>query len=217
MSCIASKVIDTMFEFFIALFGGLFYGNKYSNEKAKLKAFDERQKAYSLTRDDIEARYVANYELEKWAKDFISSGQHFEDICNWFAEDFRYVFGSDWKNKLRIPPVYPAPRTYMEANSHGTWVYHLLLARKGKIDHGVPGFGYPIGGINEKDMTIKFAECIEGQLLNAGVRDIRLALELDMICGTRRRTASDLCGGNIKIESLCHYPTHRLWNDYVQK
>lgn len=81
----------------------------------------------------------------------------------------------------------------------------------------MPGFRYPIGGINEKDITVKFAECIEGQLLNAEVRDIRLALELDMICGTRRRTASDLCGGNIKIESLCHHPTHRLWNDYVQK
>lgn len=219
-------MIDTMFEFFISLFGGLFYGNKYRNEKAKLKAFDERQKAYSLTRDDIEARYVANYELEKWAKDFILSGQHLEDICNWFAEDFRYVFGAYWKNKLQIPPKPPVlnPQIYkQEAYSfmlpvnHITWVYHLLLAKKGKIDHGVPGFGYPIGGINEKDMTVKFAECIEGQLLNAGVRDIRLALELDMICGTRRRTASDLCGGNIKIESLCHYPTHRLWNDYVQK
>ena len=32
-----------MFEFFIALFGGLFYGKKYSNEKSKLKAYDERR------------------------------------------------------------------------------------------------------------------------------------------------------------------------------
>lgn len=93
----------------------------------------------------------------------------------------------------------------------------FATCKKSEIAHGVPGFGCPIYGINEKDMTVKFAECIEGQLLNAGLRDIRLALELDMICGTRRRTASDLCGGNIKIESLCHHPTHRLWNDYVQK
>lgn len=53
--------------------------------------------------------------------------------------------------------------------------------KKGKIDHGIPDFGYPIGGINEKDTSIKFAECIEGRLLNVGVKGVRLALELDYI------------------------------------
>ena len=46
----------------------------------------------------------------------------------------------------------------------GAWI------EMAKIDHGIPGFGYPIGGINEKDTSIKFAECIEGRLLNAGVK-----------------------------------------------
>lgn len=213
-----------MFEFFIALFGGLFYGNKYSNEKSKLKAYDERRAIHEATYNDVQSRYVASYETERWAKDFVSSGEHYDEICSWFAEEFRYVLGKDWKEKLRIPTkflpmscIYGKQYPWSMPSAHIMWVYHLLLAKQGKIDHGVPGFGYPIGGINDKDTSIKFAECIEGQLLNAGVRGVRLALELDYICSTKRRTSSDLCGGSIKIESLCHHPTHRLWADYIQK
>lgn len=136
-----------------------------------------------------------------------------------FAEDFRYVFGENWKDKLRIPPKPPVLSSKNDAYSffipvnHITWVYHLLLAKNGKIDHCIPSYGYSIGGINNKDMSIKFAECIEAQLLNAGVRGIRLALELDTICGTIQRLPNDVCGGHIKIESLCHFPTYRLWKD----
>lgn len=115
------------------------------------------------------------------------------------------VFGANWRDKLRIPPKAPVldPKVYKnDAYSFSLRVnqYHLLLAKKGKIDN-----------------NIKFAECIESQLFNAGVRGIRLVLELDMMHGTRRRASSEVCGGNIKIESLCHHPTHRLWEDYIQK
>ena len=185
-----------------------------------MKAYDQRQKLYSFMRLDIVSRYVASYDLEKWAKELVLSGNHFDDICNWFSEDFQYVFGDDWKEKLRIPPKVPVldPKIYKsDAYSfllpvnHITWVYHLLLARKGKIDKDIPGFGYPIGGVGYKDMCVKFAERIEHNLINAGVQGVRLVLELDMLCGTVQRTPENLCGGNIKIESLCNYPTHRLW------
>lgn len=214
-----------MFEFFIALFGGLFYTNKYFNEKAKLKAFDFRQKEQLATLADIESKYSASLELEQWAKDFISSGDHYDEICTWFAEDFRYALGRDWKEKLLIPTEFlPMTRIYRKQDypwvmpsAHVMWVYHLLLAKRGKIDHWAITSGFPIGGLSEKDMNVKFAECIEGQLMNAGVRGVRLALELDYMYGTTRRTSSDLCGGDIKIEALCNHPTHRLWDDYVQK
>jgi len=215
-----------VFELFTALFGGLFYGNKYANEKKRLKEYDQKHVSWETKLDSIRSKYVATAETERWAKDFISKGEHFDDICIWFEKDFQYVFGAGWKDKLRIPPKPPVlnPQIYKAdaysfavPTNHITWVYHLLLAKKGKIDHSVPFGGYAIGGIEDKDMNIRFAECIEGQLLNAGICEIRLALELDMICGTRRRSASEVCGGRIKIESLCHHPTHRLWNDYIQK
>ena len=34
-----------MFELFIALFGGLFYGGKYLNEKSKLRSYDENTRS----------------------------------------------------------------------------------------------------------------------------------------------------------------------------
>lgn len=207
-----------MFELFIALFGGLYYGCKYSSEKAKASAFDARRNARAATREDIKLRYVASYEAEQKAKDFLSSGEHYDEICSWFAEDFQYAIGNDWKEKLRMPKKYlPLVCVYGKRSypwsmpsAHIMWAYHLLLAKYGKIDHGVPSYGYPVGGIDDKDMTIKFAECIERRLNNAGARDIRLAFELDEMSGIKR-LPGDVCGGNIKIESLCVFPSYRLW------
>lgn len=213
-----------MFEFFIALFGGLFYGGKYINETQALKNCDKQRELHALTYNDIQTRYVADLQTEHEVRDFISSGKHFEDLCNWFQDDFRYVFGDTWRDKLQIPPKHPVLNfkfykkddLFSLPNNHITWVYHLLLAKQGKIDHKVLSNGYPIGGVNEKDITVKFAECIERQLLNSGVQGIRLVLELDNLYGVQR-TSSDLCGGNIKIESLCHFPTYRLWDNPILK
>lgn len=214
-----------MFELFTALFGGLYYGGRYLSDKSNQSSYDSRMKKWEYTRKNIEFKYVASPELEEWAKAFISNGKNFEDICNWFEDDFEYALGKNWRDELRIPPRPPVlnPKIYksdaysffMPIN-HITWVYYLLLAREGKIDSRIPAFGFPIGGINEKDMCIKFAECIERRLIDAGARDIHLVLELDNITPNHRRTPDEVCGGDIKIESLCFHPTYRLWDDYTQ-
>ena len=138
-------------------------------------------------------------------------------VCNFQSADWRYVLGADWKSKLQIPKGYAWKTLALYPDRHEYWIYHLLLAKQGKIDIFITSNGYGIGGIHSKDMCVRFAECIEGRLLNAGAKGIRLALELDNLCCGRRRTTTELCGGYIKIESLCHYPTHRLWADYIQK
>lgn len=102
-----------MFELFIALFGGAFYVGKYLIEAVKLKVYEERQLARTITLESIKARYVASYEMEQWARYFISSGEHYDDICNWFAEDFQYVLGKDWKEKLHIPKKVSADIMYL--------------------------------------------------------------------------------------------------------
>ena len=212
-----------MLEFFIAFIGGLHYGSKYANEKSKLRSVNKSQKNRADALADIQLKYAANFETEQWAKDFVSSGKHFGDICDWFADDFRYVFGDSWETKLTIPtPTLPMVRIYGKNNypwhmpsAHVLWVYHLLLASKGKIDSKALTCGFPIGGVGEKNMTVKFTERIEKHLLESGAQGIRMALELDNLCGVRR-TPSDLCGGNIKIESLCVFPTFRLWGDCAE-
>lgn len=209
-----------MFEFFIALFGGIYYGGKYAKEKSQKRASDDWRKNRDATIGSLRLRYEANYELEKWAEDFVASGKHYDEICEWFADDFQYVFGNDWKTKLKIPQqgfptmvhLYGKQEYHWRMPSaHVMWVCNLLLAKKGKMSYWVITWGFPVGGIYEKDMSIKFVERIERQLMNAGVQGVRFALELDNICGTLRRTPADVCGGHIKIASTCIFPSHRLW------
>ena len=207
-----------MFEFFIALFGGAYYAGKYAKDKADMRRYEQRAATKESVRLDIQSRYAADDKLEAWAKDFIASGKHFDEICDWFEEDFKYVLGSGWMDKLTIPKYRTTQTTvysmFSQPSSHAMWVYHLLLAKQGKIDQWVVFSGFPIGGTSTKDTNIKFAQCIEGQLLNAGVRGVRLSLELNP---GNYITPSSVCGGRIKIESLCNYPTYRLWDDYIQK
>lgn len=210
-----------MFELFIALFGGIYYGGKYLNEKSKLKSFDRAQEERRTYREYIKNKYCVSYEYSQEIKSRILSGEYYEDICNEFENDFKFVLGCDWKEKLRIPPKplnYVVDKKYLYTSfipcNHIYWVYHLLLAKDGKLDERIPSWGFSIGGTKDKEMNVKFAQCIEGQLLNAGVTDIRLALELETDC-CGQRTPDRLEGGSIVIESLSHCPTHRLWNNHT--
>lgn len=207
----------SVFELFIALFGGLYIACRCAYDNSKSREADTRISTMNERRNAIENRYVADIETRERTKEYIRCGKHFEDICNTLCDDLRYALGNDWKNKLQIPKGYTPKNLAMYPDKHEYWIYHLLLAKQGKIDVFISTSGYGIGGIYSKDMCIKFAECIERELYAAGVHEIRLTLELDYLCVGLRRTPSDLCGGNIKIESLCHYPTHRLWADYIQK
>lgn len=201
-----------VFELFIALFGGLYIAGRCAYDNSKSREADTRTSTLNERRNSIENRYVADIETREQTKEYIRCGKYFEDICNTLCDDLHYALGNDWKSKLQIPKGYACRTLAMYPDKHEYWIYHLLLARQGKIDIFISSSGYGIGGIYSKDMCIKFAECIERELQTAGVQGIRLALELNYICAGRRRTQYDLCGGDIKIESLCHYPTHRLWD-----
>lgn len=202
----------SVIELFIALFGGLYIAGRCAYDNSKSREADTRTSTLNERRNAIENRYVADIETRERTKEYIRCGKHFEDICNALCDDLCYALGNDWKSKLQIPKGYACKTLAMYPDKHEYWIYHLLLARQGKIDIFISSSGYGIGGIHSKDMCVKFAECIERELLTAGVQGIRLALELNYICAGRRRTQYDLCGGDIKIESLCHYPTHRLWD-----
>ncbi len=206
-----------MFDFFKALFGGAYYIGKLSNEKSKLKEYDRRWEARQTLYENLSSHRGASFQFCQQTKEKLLSGNHYEEICEKFKDDFKFVLGPKWKELLQIPPkvICRESALYVSAN-HIYWVYHLILASKGKVDKGMLNMGYQIGGIKDAKEHIKFAQCIEGQLLNAGVTDIKLALELENICGTQRNS-SDPYGGSIKIIGLANYPTHRLWDDYIAR
>lgn len=202
-----------MFEFFIALFGGTYYLGKYANDRAKSKAFDLQMQNRKELRELLRRKYEASRELAESVKEYICCGAHYDEICEEFAVDFRYILGEDWQKKIYIPN-YRFYNNYWLAEFNRFdhyycpiyWVYHWMLAKKGKIDGFCLSFGYHVGGIKDKNSNVRLVECIEKRLHAAGATDISFGLELHD-CYTADRPY----GGRIVIESLSAYPTCRLW------
>lgn len=197
-----------MFNFFTALFGGLFYGSKNIYEKSKINQYDISHQQIEQQKSRLKALIGTTFEHEKIVKDYILSGNHYEEICNRHKDDFKFVFGDNWKEKLMIPPQPPVldPKIYKaEAYSfyvpinHIYWVYRLMLANEGKVDHEILSFGYSNGGKDERTMCIRFAHCIEKRL-NKTHPEIKLLLQ------------EHPHSPGFIIDSLAaSYPTYRLW------
>ena len=199
-----------MFDVFIALFGGLYYAGKYSKEKSEMKLADENLDNKKMIWSSLRNKYT-DYNTEVWARKYLLSGDNYEEICNNFAEYFRYVLGDDWKNNLDIPNGYSVDyRVAMYPKQHIFWVYHMLLAEKSKIATDNIGLGFLIGGIQIKDMNIMFAKCIE-DILRCKGNNVSLVFELRPDPWGQSRDANDVCGGYIKLAEFCNYPYIRLW------
>ena len=151
-----------IFAFFVALFGGTYYGGKYTCEQAKLNKYNKSNAAKERYRNRLKATMCATLQYEQTVKNNILNGRNYEKIY---------------------------------------WVYRLILASNGKVDNGLLTQGYSVGGIMEKEMSIKFAQCIERRLISSGRTNLRLVLE--------QKDSYDM--GAIKIETLCNHPYKRVW------
>lgn len=198
-----------MFNFFTALFGGLYYGGKYTHEKSKLNKYEKSAEEHKKCYNDLQSSLCISFNNEQRIKEYILSGNYYEEICREYAEDFKFVFGSKWEHILKIPPLPPVlnPKVYKhDAYSfyvpcnHIYWVYRLILASRGKVDHGLLTQGYSVGGISEKEMCIKFANCIEKRLRRSGHPNLTLVLE---------ENPHD--ADTIKVDSLCNHNYKRMW------
>jgi len=114
-----------MFEFFIALFGGAYYGGKYLKEKS----------------DDIEYQKRADNSYE-WSKkiDFMWSMEPFDklddpkerwDLLESMSDDLTYVFGENWREQLSA--VKYEKRIWLNEQPWGL-IYHIALSNIGKVD-----------------------------------------------------------------------------------
>lgn len=188
-----------MFSIFTALFGGLYYGNKYSVEKSTIKESDKKRKEFITSMKQFEALYGVDISIENELMEYIRCGKHYEEICNILQDDLLFTLGEDWRKTLAIPnnrwenceflPLY-----------HSYWIYHLLLSKKGKMDRRAMFSGYTWGVISNRPRDIKFMMCIEKNLIEAGVQDIEL------VCENRYGDSS-----YVKPKQFCTHSHHRLW------
>lgn len=198
-----------MINFFIALFGGLFYGGKYISERSKDKAYDMNMQLYDKRFDKLKSQITVYDDVAIPLKEYILSGEHFDEICEEFAADFEFVLGEDWKSKLQIPPnplrLDPRNRdaySFSIPANHLTWVFRLMLASQGKmyiID--LMGHSLSIGGFRDEEICLKFAQRIEMHMQKY-IPEFRFVVP----------DTGDRCTDRyLAIESLCNKPYYRLW------
>ena len=109
-----------MFEFFIALFGGSFWGAKLHSEKKQLKEFDKKQAAIKDAYDSgVQAweASVVDRNLEDELTERLNSDREFKQAA---IQKMREELGDDIPETLG----YPTPRSA---------VLRYLLAKKGKL------------------------------------------------------------------------------------
>jgi hypothetical protein len=211
-----------MLEFLLALFGGTYYAGKYLTEKSKDQQSNLLIEQKQRIQEEYLSKYAASYDLSQQVKKDIISGKYYDDIIKKFAKDFQFVFGEDWMNQLNIPTA-TCPdkirRQYERCfsigaypTSHMEWVYHLMLAKHGKMDEWAMRTGYGIGILARENtnMCVRFTQCIERIMRESGA-DIHLVLELENITPNHKRTICELTGGHVKVDCFCNYDTACLW------
>jgi len=163
-----------MFEFFIALFGGLFYTGKILSDKSKINKaehdFNERAELDKAIRKDVEA----SYEQCEAVKNKLLSGKFIDEVYKELEDDFKFVYGDDFDitKGLYLCKGQKMPSSMVTTecrNRKYYWAYNLLLSHQGKADWDAFAFGFILGGIQTVEDDIRFCQRIEQNLNDNGV------------------------------------------------
>lgn len=143
-----------MFEFFIALFGGLFYTGKILSDKSKI---DEAERDFN---ESVELDKAIRKEVEAPADVVASVKQKvykttFAELRNELKDDLMFVYGENYETVCKGITNY--------------WAYNLLLSHMGKADWDAFAFGFQLGGEKTISNDIKFCQRIEQNLNDNGV------------------------------------------------
>ena len=175
-----------MFEFFIALFGGLCYAGKFMSEKSQYKEADRQFNERNKLNESIGKMAVASPELQKEVRDRLfkcrgKSKEHIEAIYDELRDDFEFAFGKpvDMSKVLWLSDtnMNQGEMLYKAPNRIYCWAYELLLSHKGKVDNILAySHGFQLGGKDTVERDIRFCQRIE-QNLNANGVGVKLYFE----------------------------------------
>lgn len=171
-----------MIDFFIALFGGIFYGTKLLSERLSNSEYNRRSEERKNINESMKQKIVASEELSQEAKEkaFLTKGKTAEYIRSVYEEledDFKFVFGDDVdiKNLLYLDHNINYNTTLVNRSVHAL-AYELLLSHKGKVDWGPYIMGFQLGGSNTIERDIRFYQRLEHNL-NANGAGVKFYFE----------------------------------------
>lgn len=168
-----------MLDFFIALFGGLYYGGRYLSEKTSERNYDKESAARKEFREYLQTTYCVDYQERVRIRGYINT--HRDDVYEEFKEELIYVLGDDFRSEFD-KPLPPNCGSYVWPGDPNVWLYRLVLASKGKIDDDLGIWhGESVGAPQHRGWNLRFAEMIQKRLCEAGVEDIQLVLIRDSL------------------------------------
>ena len=149
-----------MFEFFIALFGGLFWGGKLSNEKSSAKKADQdhqhRMDTYFSRKNSFE-RKVLDRELEADLEDLIFDTSNYDkvwaevskafDEMPWKPDDEQFIFiCPEAVDAVFGKGTYTKKQKEQIAANYRKEALRIMMANRGKLTHNDVCVGfYSIG------------------------------------------------------------------------
>lgn len=169
-----------MLEFFIGLFGSIYYGARLGSERRRKKAADARWEAMLAEKDAFRKKYEATLELEEELGNWVRNPKNFDEICWMLHDELVAVYGEEYREKLHIRTDRAAGEPFLSLYSFsvediddGDWITHLLLAKMGMIGSNFWFEGYALGPKNtsEHAKRIEYCRQIEKNLIEHGVED----------------------------------------------
>lgn len=120
-----------MFDLFLALFGGLYWGNKYAQDRRAGRQREQKRKAYNEIQNQIVA--PVNYPRPKNSDEFWIMAEEISD-------DLKFIFGQNWRSRLNYVLLSPYDYIRLCGNTvSGTFrhnigiAYEVWLSSKGYI------------------------------------------------------------------------------------
>lgn len=158
-----------MFSLFGFLFGSAYLGVKVAQDsiaKEEGRAYERRLRAQISCIDKIRATVYERNDADA----YVLSGTNYDEICQRFQKDFEYVYGSNWKDLLRIPPYKIERYEIISENYPAYWVSQLILADQGKLGCWTADGRYMSILSRHIAEVRKYAICVANRLKARGIQ-----------------------------------------------
>lgn len=193
-----------MLDFFIALLGGLYYGGKYANEKAKDRKYylseRKRDELYDHLHEMLTAPGIEGAKFRRDATERVYSGDYYDEICEEFADDFQFIFGDQWKSVLAIPPYGHLDKKC----NYKEMVLGLIYASKGWFRFVG---GLDAGNWETREIYTRYMQRIEEYLRKNG-KDVTFVLKVDE---EEKKRGIPSSWSRFQFEELAIGDCKRLW------